>query len=305
MGFKLLDRNEERNLNDTEKIKYFSRIQDHYANQSMNIIPRKIRAAIHPLLLAIMSTTLNFKLVLVEDKRKHSDAYKNAIFAVNHTNVHDIPAASKIIKEHCYIITGDEVKNDINGLMFWLNGVTFLNRTNSAERKNSKECLLKYLMHGENIMIFPEATWNRLGTRGTKEKLMMPLWPGAVELAQKTGVPIVPVILEYMGDVCYSKIGNEIFIDPLADINRSKQILRDAMATLKWEILEEFAQDKRENVSQKKFEAIIQSYLDEYPKLDTEFEDLVIFKEKDIIEFDEVFEPIFKLNVNSKKKHLC
>lgn len=300
MEFKLLSRKEENALTHEERLKYFDEIKKYYASLKMNGFARKIRTLIHPLLVRIMETTLNCKLVLIEDKREKSITNHNVIFAVNHTNVHDVPAASKIIKEHCYIVAGGEVKNDINGLMFRLNGVTFLNRSNSEERKNSKENLLKYLMHGENIMIFPESTWNRLGTRGTKERIMMPLWPGAVELSQKTGVPIVPVILEYMGEVCYAKIGEEICVDPLEKTETSKQKLRDAMATLKWEILEEFAQDKRENVSQEKFESVIQSYLDEYPKLNTDFEDSVIFKEKNIVEFEEVFEPVYKLDITPK-----
>lgn len=300
MEFKLLSRKEENALTNEERLKYFDEVQKYYASLKMNGFARKIRTLIHPLLVKIMATTLNCSLVLVEDKRKNTIAKQNVIFAVNHTNVHDVPAASKIIKEHCYIVAGGEVKNDINGLMFRLNGVTFLNRSNNEERKNSKENLLKYLMHGENIMIFPESTWNRLGTRGTKERIMMPLWPGAVELSQKTGVPIVPVILEYMGEVCYAKIGEEIYVDPLEKAEISKQKLRDAMATLKWEILEEFAQDQRENVSQEKFESVIQSYLDEYPKLNTDFEDSVIYREKNIVEFEEVFEPVYKLDKTPK-----
>ncbi len=304
MSFKLLSRKEEKALSNEERLKYFDEVQKYYASLKMNGFARKLRTMIHPLLVRIMETTLNCRLVLVEDKRKNIVTNHNVIFAVNHTNVHDVPAASMIIKEHCYIVAGGEVKNDINGLMFRLNGVTFLNRTNSNERKTSKENLLKYLMHGENIMIFPESTWNRLGTRGTKERLMMPLWPGAVELSQKTGVPIVPVILEYMGEVCYAKIGEEIRVEPLENIEKAKVRLRDAMATLKWEILEEFAQDSRKNVSQDAFESAIQSYLDEYPKLNTAFEDSVIFKEKDIVDSEEVFEPIYNLTPTCKNAFL-
>ena len=54
--------------------------------------------------------------------------------------------------------------------------------------------------------------------------------------------------------------------------------LRDEMSTMRWEAWEEFAQSKREDVSIEDFYAYTKNRLEEYPKLDVEFEKTTILQ---------------------------
>lgn len=302
MSFELLTKKEEAELNDVELVAYHEALRQHYSSAKFNKFVNKAHILIHPLLVGAMGSTYKFKVELIDDRRENNSP--NCIFAVNHTCVHDVPVAMKIFKKQAYVIAGDEVRNDINGIMFTLNGVSFVNRGSAESRASAKEKLYLYLMHKQNVMIFPEATWNRLGSRGTDERLMMELWPGAVDLSKKTNVPIVPIILEYTGDVCYSIIGKEMYFPETESNDLSKQKLRDEMASMKWEIMDKYCRAKWEDVSKEQFEALLQSYLDEYPKLDPNFEDTTIFKNKYITSPKDAFRHLDEIDFNTGNAYL-
>ena len=54
--------------------------------------------------------------------------------------------------------------------------------------------------------------------------------------------------------------------------------LRDEMATMRWKAWEEFAQSKREDVTIEVFYEYTKVLLEEYPKLDVEFEKTTILQ---------------------------
>ena len=54
--------------------------------------------------------------------------------------------------------------------------------------------------------------------------------------------------------------------------------LRDEMASMRWKAWEEFAQSKREAVSIEDYYAYTEVRLEEYPKLDVEFEKTTILQ---------------------------
>ncbi|MGN0505765.1 MAG: hypothetical protein ACI4FZ_04345 [Lachnospiraceae bacterium] len=111
---------------------------------------------------------------------------------------------------------------------------------------------------------------------------MLPLHWGIIELAQKAGCPIVPVTLEYFGTkLCYYSIGQAIYISENDDKAEMITKLRDEMATMRWKAWEEFSQDKRSKVSMEDYYAYTKRRLEEYPKLDVDFEKTTILKLND------------------------
>lgn len=84
-------------------------------------------------------------------------------------------------------------------------------------------------------MIFPEGVWNV-----TENLPVMPLFTGAAEMAICTRAEIVPIVFEKFGKNFYVNIGANI--SPKNFVLEQKQeltdMLRDRLATLKWELWE-------------------------------------------------------------------
>ena len=71
---------------------------------------------IHPICYRIANKMANMEIIPYKTELIPTD--KPLIFVANHSNVHDVPVMLSIIKKHVYVLAGDEVKNDINGLGF-------------------------------------------------------------------------------------------------------------------------------------------------------------------------------------------
>ena len=64
--------------------------------------------------------------------------------------------------------------------------------------------IFKLLNQGKNLLIYPEGVWNV-----TSNLLMLPLFPGIIEMAKETGCDIVPVAIERY-DKELIRLGNQI-----------------------------------------------------------------------------------------------
>ena len=189
-----------------------------------------------------------------------------------------------IIKKHVYVLAGDEVKDDINGLAFRFNGVIWVHRGDKQSARIAKKKVLNLLHRKKNILIFPEATWNL-----TPNLPMLPLHWGAVEFAQETNTPIVPITIEYTKDnKCFYSIGKAICVSKADNKAAITRILRDTLATMRWNFWEEHSKKTYADITNEDYLEYTKYRLDEYPKLDIEFEKTTILKRYD--SGDEVFE---------------
>ena len=222
------------------------------------------RKAIHPLLLKAMPGRRNFPIKVLNSM---PEIEGNKLFAINHSCINDMPVVSEVVIEHVYPLVGKQRLELIDRIFFFLNGVVFVDRKSKKNKGKSLRRMLKILREGKNLAIFPEGTWNM-----TPSKSVLPLNWGIIELAKQTGVPIIPLILEYHPDCCYAKYGDAIYIDTNADKLKEIEKLEDAMATLKWDIWEMFPVVTRTDEMKEEFEQMIQQRIDAYPKLDVEYE---------------------------------
>ena len=236
---------------------------------------------IHPICVKIAGRMADIKIIPFRNQPIPKN--RPLIFAANHSNVHDVPVVLSVIKKHVYVLAGDEVKDDINGLAFRLNGVVWVHRGDRENGRIAKKKVLNLLRRKKSILIFPEATWNL-----TPNLPMLPLHWGVIEFAQETNTPIVPITLEYTNDgKCDYSVGKEILITR----NQSKKIaidnLRDTLATMRWDYWEQYSNKQRASISETDYLEYTKYRLDEYPKLNVEFEKTTILKRYD--DFDEVF----------------
>lgn len=228
----------------------------------------KIKKIIHPLLLKIIPTQRTFELKLLNQCPRVVGA---KIFAMNHSNCHDALIAGEAIREHFFVLVGKQRLEILDRIFFWMNGVIYVNRKNKKSKLKSVDKMDRLLKIGENILMYPEGTWNL-----TPSKPILPLYWGIIDLAKSAKVPIVPLIAEYTKRECWVKFGAPIYLDE----NMSKQdgimILADEMATLKWDIWEIQGIYGESANLKKDFEMMIKNRFNEYPKLDWEYEKSII-----------------------------
>lgn len=88
---------------------------------------------------------------------------------------------------------------------------------------------------GGNLLLFPEGAFNV-----SPNALVCPFFAGAVDLAITCGAEIVPLAIARNGKTYYGKIGKNINYEGYSYEDRFHLTdeLRDHVATLKWEIIE-------------------------------------------------------------------
>ena len=105
---------------------------------------------------------------------------------------------------------------------------------------------------------------------------MLPLNWGIIELSKQTGVPIIPLVLEYHTDCCYAKFGKPIYIEKDMEKKEGIEQLEETMATLKWDIWEMFPVEERKDDLEVEFAKMMEKRVDVYPKFNLEYEMSVV-----------------------------
>lgn len=267
-----------------------------YKSKRLSRIYTCLCGLIHPICYRIANKMANMEIIPYKTEPIPND--KPLIFVANHSNVHDVPVMLSIIKKHVYVLAGDEVKDDINGLAFKFNGVVWVHRGNKISTKIAKEKVLDLLHRKKSMLIFPEATWNL-----TPNLLMLPLHWGAIKFAQETNTPIVPITLEYTkDDKCYYSIGKMISVSKIDNIAEKTNTLRDTLATMRWNFWEKYSKKSYDDIAEEDYLEYTKYRLYEYPKLDVEFERTTILKRYN--SWEEVFEHLNSLTPTIKNAFL-
>ena len=151
------------------------------------------------------------------------------ILAVNHIHMPDpvfvIIATKRIVR----FLAKKELLESLLGPLYRTMATIPVNREgNSHNTVLASEYALK---QGEVVAIFPEGTRNR-----NKPGDLLEFKYGAVSMASKTGVPVVPIILESRGrpfiDDYKVFIGEPYHIEKDADLDKENEILRGKMFKL-------------------------------------------------------------------------
>ena len=161
-------------------------------------------------------------------------------------------------------------------IFFNLLGAIWVDRRDRKERSDAKAKILFYLKHGQSILWFPEGTWNL-----SDNLLMLPMRWGIIEVADKAQAQIVPMAIQYDRKTkeCFVKFAEPIYGEKLTDYRKGIQMLRNIMATLRWELMEEFSNVVvRDEVGHQRLEEEKNEIIKEYPPLDWEYEKSVIYK---------------------------
>lgn len=266
-------------------------------------IKSKFTEVIHPLLFKVFSGVQKYNLKIdgaVPDKG-------NYIYIANHFGVNDIPTAAQIIQKHVFALVSNEDRHKLDGLFLELNGVIWTSRTDKSLRKKSKNEIILHLRRGENVLMYPEATWNN-----SPNLLMLPMNYGCITISQETAVPIVPLYLFFHkeSNTCYVKI-HKPFV-PSADSLDSINKLRDIMATTAFNYMEKYNASTRAKIVAQNFDwdNEVKLKLLEYrrsrknPDAVRKTEEQYIFKPKNIIDNKTAFSHLNIIDANIKTAFL-
>lgn len=159
-----------------------------------------------------------------------------------------------------------------------LNGVIYFNEKVKGDRQSATERMIRLLQKGGNLMYFPEGTWNL-----SPNLPVLPCYWGIVDIAKKGNAMIILVAAEQYGKHFKINIGanfdmNE-YTDGTEEKSRAIRDLRDALATLKYEIWETVC-EKREEICEGEWEKYVAARFDEWPHFNSEYIEDLIYRPK-------------------------
>lgn len=216
---------------------YRQRRKEHWENKDP-FKDVKLRRILHPVLItgARLSHILsNQKVTILANRQIKTD--KPVIYAATHIGWDDIEMIISTIDRHAYLFWGDPrgTYRTIDGFLLDINGCIICDTDDKLDRFVGKETCIKWIQQGGNLLIFPEGAWNI-----TENLPVMQFFTGTAEMSIRTGADIVPIAIEQYGKDYTINIGKNI--SPagftVSDKREFTDMLRDAIATLKWQIWE-------------------------------------------------------------------
>ena len=249
-----------RKLSLDELKKYYVELRKYEFDNSVPLKGIKLRQKIHKLLLSIIKidrVLAKEKLIILDDKREKTD--KPIIYACTHIGGNDIQRTFEAIKKHAYLFLGDPegLYKDISGLLLYLNGVICMETSVKNDRYIAKERAIELLKNGGDLLIYPEGAWNI-----TENLPVMKLYTGTIKMAMETNAEIIPIAIEQYDDTFFVNIGKNIKVNNNVSVREQNLDLRDALATLKWEIWESREIQPRESINQSFIDNFKQSIVD-------------------------------------------
>lgn len=176
------------------------------------------------------------------------------IFAMTHQGIMDNFVWMPENPRHCILLH----HGDVNKLLILaqLNtGMVLVSKKpeNAKSRVNNKLDMISILLKGHCMHYSPEGTWNL-----SPNKLHLPMSYGFLEVAQKAGVPVIPMVAEYTYDTTMPKeritkahirYGRPITVEILDSLKEKLHEYEEAVSTMRWELIEEKGLCQRKDIS--------------------------------------------------------
>ena len=260
MDFKLLSRREEQQLTDKEKSIYYQKVREYIATRKLTnttpgatIIAPKLKSITGKICEKLCKVLAGGAVeVIVDGTENVPDG--PVLFASTHQGILDnfvwIPGCSK----HCIIFHGTETNKLL--LLAQVNtGLILVSRNikNSENRINAKLDMMTVLLKQQSIFICPEGTWNL-----SPNRLHLPINFGFLDVAQKTGVPIIPMVIECTYDSSSEKekitrvrirYGTALWVNQQDSLLEKLEEYKESISTIRWELIEEKGLFCRSNIS--------------------------------------------------------
>lgn len=314
------------------QIRIFGYLLKNDPDKTVSKLGVKIRNVIHPSIAKkspefLMNPQVieNRKFLLSEeqdiDKVPEDDSVvlpeKSVIWIQNHGFKDDALSSVSSIPRHTYLFFGSlpQFFNSIYGISAQLGGVVMTNRKVKESKTASIDKGVKVLEYGADLMICPEATWNK-----TPELLQLEYWDGFYHIAKKGGYQVVPIV-HYLADPFERTNPIHTVIDDPIDISNytkeeAKQLLRDKIATWEYLMMEKYGKSTREELLNsgdtklsydEYWEGFLEKLLSEVDYYDKEIETSCDYRDRKIIRPEDVYENIANIQniTSSNASHIA
>ena len=250
----------------------YDKLAHHRPITPPTFIPR-LRQRLYPLLMLLPKAKVKYRLELLNHWNAKPE--QPIIFAANHSAFPDTPIALAAIGQHSYALLGKQNLAIEDQIFFWLNGVIWVDRKKREDSAAAKKGVQVYLEQNHAVLWFPEGTWNL-----TDHLLMLPMKWGIIEVAQQANAQIIPMALDYDREkmICRVRFANPITGETLQDKASAICALRDAIATMRWEMMETKPVLRRSDVNPDQLRREMFRVLEEYPPLDWAYESSCIYQ---------------------------
>lgn len=257
-NFKVLSIKEEQLLTKEELKEYYKSLKEYVLNRQLTnttkgatTIAPHLKKPTNKIATALTKAMTNKNVEwVVEGQENIPDS--TVILAHTHQGILDNFVWIPEVKQHCLLLHGQEV-NKLLILVQLNTGLVFVKKEDKVNNHNAKLDMIKLLLEGHSISYFPEGTWNL-----SPNKLHLPLSFGLIDVAKKTGVPIIPVAHEYTYDTTkeketitkiHSKFGKPIYVNIEDNLIDKLHEYEEAISTLKYELIEAKGITKRTNIT--------------------------------------------------------
>lgn len=244
-----------------KKINQYKQKKENLIHSDMPIRGVKIRRFFHPILIKVLQiksivSGLTYEFIS-EEQTVPKD--KTVIYAITHIGKFDYEMLVEACDIFAYPFAGDWelMYATVDDYFLRANGVLWVDTSDKEDRQNSFNYMLKALKQGIPMLIYPEAIWNL-----TESLPMMKIFPGAVQAAKECNVPVIPIAIEQQDKHFLINIGKELDFAKIEE-KEAVRILRDTLATLKWEIWEHLPHEKRKDIPDGYYEKFVKERLAE------------------------------------------
>ncbi len=250
----------------------------------------KFRQMINPLLRKLLNLVCPKPIIVEAD---FALPLKNPyIFVCTHYFIEDIISCLATIDRNVYLLCGttNQIENNRQMYISWLNGLIYVNRNNKDNRHDSINKMERILYSGSSILIYPEGGWNN-----TENILVQRLFAGPYILSSKTQTSVVPMSIynDEIEDKIYVKFGEPIELFKY-EKEFALETLRDVMSALLWSQIEKHSDLlKRSELDSDIHMQHMLKRRSEYLKVkwtkDVWDEELTVYKPKNIADFEDVY----------------
>ena len=212
---------------------YYREQRRYWMEQGKKLRHIRSREAFYPLFAMFLKIDRCFRkqtIKILGELQKHDG---QVIFACTHIGGEDLERIYEALGRGCWWFVGDPcvLYKDISGLLLHINGSVFLETLDKTDRHIAYLRAVEVLNGGGSLMIYPEGARN-----GTENIPVWPLFQGTAKMAMEAHVKIVPVGIEQYDKRFVIKFGQELHPEDYDCHTELTQTLRDALATLKWDI---------------------------------------------------------------------
>ena len=275
--FKILSYEEEACLSVSERKEYYLQLREYLKKNKLYLpdaILNKIREKINEKIVRdILASKMNYELTITGLENIPN---RSVIYASTHQDYFDHFNIVSSIPNHAIILNTNTVPFSFKLLMS-ANGIVYVNRKSAKSRFKSKLKLMKHVAKGKSIVVFPEGTYNC-----SPNKLLLPLHMGTIDMARKTGAPIVPVVMEYTyyPDVddykkivksCHVHFCKPIYVKEEDSLEEKLEKLREVLATTRYFLMKEKGYFHRKNISMMEYRNFLKTRLDTWRSINVDY----------------------------------